>query len=233
MKKSTLRAIQGAILSLGAPLGWLLIRYLSSDQLFLEIETNLVLYSYMLFATMGVFVLFGRYAGHKEDYILNLSIIDALTGIYNLRFYMQRMQQEISLAHRNKRPLSLIYFDLDHFKSINDSYGHPFGDEVLTSISRTIEKDIRAHDIFARVGGEEFGILLPDCGLLDAKTNAERVRQSVEKIKFTTQIKNEVKVTISLGVVSLKDGENYKSFYQRADDMLYLAKEQGRNRVVG
>jgi diguanylate cyclase (GGDEF)-like protein len=231
MNKSRLRALQGALLSLGAPLGWLIIQCFSGFGIVAELSNNLALYSYMLLATMGVFILFGRYVGHKEDLILKLSFIDSLTGIYNLRFYLERMQQEISYSHRTKTPLSLIYFDLDHFKNINDSYGHPFGDEVLKRVCATIKNDIRAHDIFARIGGEEFSILLPNCPLSEAKINAERIRKSVEQYQFLNHEQEQVKVTISLGVAALREEEDYESFYKRADKHLYLAKNQGRNRV--
>jgi diguanylate cyclase (GGDEF)-like protein len=232
MNRSNLRACQGALLSLGAPLGWLLIQYITGVDVWLNIQTNILLYAYMLFTTMLVFICFGLYVGHKEDLIIKLSIIDSLTGIYNLRFYLERMQQEIAYSHRSKLPLSLIYFDLDHFKSINDSYGHPFGDIVLKKTAQSIKKHVRTNDVFARIGGEEFAILLPGSKLEDAKINAERIREIIQTLDFNAR-GTPVKVTISLGVACLKTGEDYQAFYQRADEQLYLAKTTGRNKVCG
>ncbi len=232
INKMTLRAIQGGVLALGAPLGWLLIQYFHVPDLMLEIENNYGLYSYLLFATEIVFIAFGFYVGSKEQMISDVAIRDGLTGIYNLRFYIERLNQEIAHAHRSNTPLSIVYFDLDHFKSVNDNYGHPAGDEVLRRVADEILSISRQQDIFARVGGEEFSLLLPDTSLNNAVTKAEQIRQLIEGLRIQTDKTTIINITISLGVVSLRKNENINDFYKRADKNLYLAKEQGRNRIV-
>ena len=137
------------------------------------------------------------------------------------------MQNEIQRAKRYKRPLSLIIFDIDHFKKINDTYGHKVGDEVLKALSKLIKKNIRKIDFAARWGGEEFVILAPETNVEGAKKLAEKLRQAVETYKFPTV----GKVTISLGVAQLEPDEKPEDFIVRADMALYKAKEGGRNRV--
>jgi diguanylate cyclase (GGDEF)-like protein len=227
------RAIQGCVLSIGAPLGWLIINLFSGKSIVQEITDNIGLYSYMLFATMFVFALFGIFVGRKEALIATFAIRDALTGIYNLRYYKERMNNEISAARRDGTPLSLIYFDLDHFKTVNDQYGHPAGDEVLRQVAKHISKISRAHDVFARVGGEEFTVLLPRCNLSDAMSDAERIRVIIENLSIPVSPELSINITISLGVVTLLGEESAEDFYQRADKKLYEAKQTGRNRVVG
>ena len=227
-----LRAVQGCVLSIGAPLGWLIINLVAGEPLVQEISNNLGLYCYMLFATMAVFVLFGIFVGRKEALISTFAIRDALTGIYNLRYYNERMSDEIAISKREETPLSLIYFDLDHFKSVNDRYGHPAGDEVLRQVVKTITKISRSHDIFSRVGGEEFSILLPRCNLSNAKSDAEKIRAVIEGLSIPITPELSIKITISIGVVTLLADESAQDFYQRADKNLYKAKETGRNRVV-
>ncbi len=233
MNKSVLRAIQGGVLALGAPLGWLLINLYSGASLVDEIKQNVGLYSYLLFVTVFVFIMFGIFVGRKEELISMYAVRDTLTGIYNLRYYSERLNNEISSAKRYHTPLSLIYFDLDHFKKVNDEFGHPAGDEVLRQVTKAITNISRVNDIFARVGGEEFVLLLPRSTLANALADAERIRQTIQALTIPINNKPDLKITISLGVVTLIEGETASDFYKRADQNLYLAKEQGRNRVVG
>ena len=232
MNKAILRGLQAAIFALGAPLGWLLIKFWSGADIVIELSDNWGLYAYMLFGTLLVFISFGSYVGRKEQFITELAIRDSLTGIYNLRYFIERVEQEISRAKRHTMPLSLIYFDLDFFKKINDRYGHPVGDKVLKQVADTIKEMIRAHDIFARVGGEEFAILLPRCSLDDAVQNAERIRKAVQSQQINIQNGSPVQVTISAGVTAWSNNEQVTQFYKRADEKLYLAKQHGRNQVV-
>lgn len=231
MNKTILRPTQGAIFAAGAPAGWLLIQYFKGADIWLELSSNWDLYAYMLFGTLVVFILFGSYVGRQEQKITDLASRDALTGIYNLRFFIERMRQEISRAKRHSIPLSIIYFDLDYFKKVNDQYGHPVGDIVLREISNQVKKITREHDIFARVGGEEFSILLPSCELSNAKIQAERIRTSIENLAIAIPDNGVLHSTVSIGVVSWISGESYNDFYKRADEKLYLAKQHGRNRV--
>jgi len=232
MNKAILRSLQAAIFAIGAPLGWLLIRYAGGTEILEELKNNWGLYSYMLFGTTLVFIIFGVHVGRQEQATRELSIRDPLTGIYNLRFYIERIGQEISRAKRYDTPLSMIYFDLDYFKKVNDQYGHPIGDKVLCKIAEQVKDSVRAHDVFARVGGEEFAILLPRSNVQDAAANAERIRQAIENLTINVNNTLAISVTVSAGVTQWQNDEAVAEFYKRADEKLYLAKQQGRNQVV-
>ncbi len=233
MNKIYLRALQGTVLSTGAPLGWLIINYCNGSGIYQELQQNPMLYSYMLFGTMAVFIGFGIHVGRYEQLITSLAFKDALTRIYNLRYFRERLKDEVANSHRYHHPLSLIYFDLDFFKKINDQYGHPAGDKVLRSIANTIKKTTRINDVFARVGGEEFAVLLPRCDLANARLNAERIRSSVEKLNVTYNRSQTINITVSAGVVCLTENETAKALYGRADKNLYSSKQAGRNQVTG
>ena len=233
MNKKLLRACQGGIIATGAPIGWLLIQFLGGANPIDELVEHAGLYAYMLFGTQAVFISFSLYMGKQEQLISDLAVRDPLTGIYNLRFIVDRMKVEISSSRRYKTPLSIIYFDIDHFKRVNDQYGHPAGDDVLRQLSSTINGSIRPEDFLARVGGEEFLLLLPRCDLDDAKNKAERIRATTEKLAVHTDAKSNIHVTISLGVATLQNDETLNEFYSRADQNLYKAKDAGRNKAVG
>ncbi|MEM7227485.1 MAG: diguanylate cyclase [Planctomycetota bacterium] len=157
--------------------------------------------------------------------------IDGLTGLWNRTFFDDRLTQEIATARRHKRPLSLIMCDIDHFKRINDEYGHPFGDQALQTIG-TLLDDGRASDVACRYGGEEFAIILPDTDLNDAALVAERLRE-----RFATMTwdgRDDLRITASFGVSQLNmttSAANSIVLIQAADDALYDAKNAGRNRV--
>lgn len=162
-----------------------------------------------------------------EKKLQELSEKDALTGIYNRRGFEKFLDMEFKLARRYKRPLSLIMFDVDNFKKINDTFGHDVGDEVLKRITEIVKKNIRSTDIFARWGGEEFMILLPETPLEKAKLVAEKLRRAIEKGDFGKV----GKVTASFGVTQLKDEDTPETFIKRVDQAMYLAKRKGKNRV--
>ncbi len=155
-----------------------------------------------------------------------LTITDPLTKVKNRRFYETTIKEEINRAKRHSVPLSAIMFDIDHFKEVNDKYGHDVGDEILISYSKLIASLIRKEDKLCRVGGEEFMIILPYLKLKNATELAEKLRKTVEQSKEVTPI------TISFGVVQYIQGETKEQLYKRLDDALYRAKEEGRNRVV-
>ncbi|EDP74082.1 GGDEF domain-containing protein [Hydrogenivirga sp. 128-5-R1-1] len=185
--------------------------------------TNITL-SFLLAVILG----FSVYIFLKDlEKFRYLSETDRLTGLYNKGKFNEVLQREIQRAKRYKRPLSLIIFDIDHFKKINDTYGHKVGDEVLKALAKLIKKNIRKTDFAARWGGEEFVILAPETNVEGAKKLAEKLRQAVETYKFPTV----GKVTISLGVAQLEPDEKPEDFIVRADMALYKAKEGGRNRV--
>ncbi len=159
--------------------------------------------------------------------IEQLSITDSLTKIYNRSKFESSLDYEIERARRYGNPLSLIIFDIDHFKSINDTYGHLIGDSVLTEIANLVKNNIRSTDIFARWGGEEFVILAPNINKEQAKMLAEKIRKLIAHHRF----KYVDHVTVSLGVTEFLPSDNKESFIKRADEALYLAKRKGRNRV--
>ncbi len=167
---------------------------------------------------------------HEEIY--RLMMTDALTHALNKRAFAEALPREVGRAQRYKRPLSLVLFDIDHFKKINDTYGHVAGDSVLRQLAGLVRPRIREHDVFARVGGEEFALLLPEVDSNGSRVVAEKVRGAVENARFL--IKNEsFTATISLGCATLEGtGVAPENLYDRADKALYAAKQGGRNRVV-
>ncbi len=172
-----------------------------------------------------------RQLSEKKRY--EMGVIDPVTGSYNKRYFIGRMKEEFSFAQRTKRELTIILFDIDHFKNLNDNYGHLAGDFVLQKLGALVARTIRTHDIFSRYGGEEFIILMRDTDIQNAVNLAERIRRAVEKNEFIYENKR-LPVTISSGVAALsadmkKDGELIAS----ADRFLYEAKGGGRNNVKG
>jgi diguanylate cyclase (GGDEF)-like protein len=169
-------------------------------------------------------------AYHEEIY--RMTIVDGLTQAYNKRYLIENLERELVRCGRNKRPVSLVMFDIDHFKQINDQHGHLTGDHVLKELARRVRTRVRRDEIFARYGGEEFAVLLPEASQENAVQFAEQVRQLVETATIPFE-GEEIKVTISLGVASVKDETPVEQFIKMADDRLYKAKRAGRNRVVG
>lgn len=170
-------------------------------------------------------------AYHEEIY--RLAIIDALTEIHNQRYLLEFLSRELGRSTRYRRPLSLIMFDIDHFKTVNDRYGHLCGDFVLRELSGCVTSTVRKEDLCARYGGEEFALVLPETDREGAAAVAEHVRRAVEAHPFhyDGQV---VGVTISLGV-SAVSGEEWvttSELIRQADERLYEAKRQGRNRVA-
>ena len=168
-----------------------------------------------------------------NDKLRKLASMDSLTGLYNHRYFQDFMDKELGRATRNKKPFSLIMLDLDHFKKINDEYGHPRGDIVLKSISALIEKKVRTSDLVARYGGEEFAIILPETDLKGTVIFAERLRKTIEQFEIQTDgIK--IKVTISVGVTTWLPGGSVKEkskIINAADKALYNSKNTGRNKI--
>lgn len=159
-----------------------------------------------------------------------LSLLDPLTGVFNRLGYNEGMNREFSRWRRYGGALSLVVLDLDHFKAINDQFGHAAGDKVLTSVATLIRKQIRSCDVFCRFGGEEFVLILPETSLAGAVTAAEKLRVSVATSQF--RFKDlPVPVAISIGVAEFREATSVEEVFERADKALYLAKNSGRNRV--
>jgi len=166
---------------------------------------------------------------HKR--IEELSIIDELTKFYNRRYLMLKLKEEIERNYRYKSPVSLIMLDIDHFKKINDTYGHDVGDVILKSVSNLIRENLRKTDIPCRYGGEEFIVILPLTILKYAYNIGERIRIELENKEITNSNGLKIKATISIGIAELKENENIDNLLKRVDDALYSAKNKGRNRT--
>ena len=164
--------------------------------------------------------------------LLEISSVDFLTNIPNRRYFFEVGNKSFHLAKREKHPLSIIYIDIDHFKSINDNYGHNIGDEILKLVSSKMNKLIRKSDILARTGGEEFTILLNNTDKENAFILAEKLRTTIENSCYRDK-EFEIQVTISLGISELQnDDEELDSIISRADKALYRAKNESRNKTV-
>ena len=153
---------------------------------------------------------------------------DKLTGLSNRRYFMEYFEKMIANAKRHSLPLSLVMCDLDHFKKINDNYGHGAGDKVLAALGKLLLAETRQEDLASRIGGEEFTIILNGTPLAEGKTYADRVRKKVSRLEIEEIDK---KITISMGITELKAEDDAESFLKRADKALYKAKNNGRNRL--
>ncbi len=158
----------------------------------------------------------------------HLTLTDSLTQVGNRRFFTKVLQEELDKSQRYKRPLSLIIFDIDHFKNVNDTLGHHAGDSVLEELSSLVNAQLRSSDYLARWGGEEFTIVLPESDLDQGVITAEKLRKIIETYPFTIK----QRVTCSFGVIQCSDDETVDSALGRVDSKLYEAKERGRNQVV-
>lgn len=159
----------------------------------------------------------------------NQALRDSLTGLPNRNAYNERLEAELARWKRYRSPLSLIVWDIDHFKSINDSYGHKAGDKVLLLIAKQLSDHSRATDFISRFGGEEFTMLLPNTDSQSALTVANQLRQTIEKTGFNASGAS-VAITISCGITEFIPSDTDETAFERADQALYQAKEQGRNR---
>lgn len=164
----------------------------------------------------------------KNEELNELAITDELTGLYNRHYIDRIIENEMSRSDRYDEPLSMILLDLDFFKRVNDTWGHPIGDEVLKHTAEITKKNIRKSDIIARIGGEEFAIFLPHCTIAGALVVAEKIRRLLE----STEHPSAGVVTASFGAAEKRKNESFYNWYKRVDEALYRAKEGGRNRVV-
>jgi len=162
------------------------------------------------------------------------TLTDPLTGLGNRKFFDRAIAGAVTQASANHEPLSLLMCDIDHFKSFNDNYGHLTGDQVLRLVALALKQTIKGQDIAARYGGEEFAVVLPATALRPALTVADHIRRAVMSRELKKKSTGETlgRVTISVGVSMLHPGDDVNSLIERADDCLYTAKRNGRNRVV-
>lgn len=215
------------------------------------------MYFILLTGTLLWCTLFGYYIGRLRDKIErrndelrdalalveNLAVHDDLTGVYNRRFLMEMLGREQQRALRHNARFSLVMLDLDDFKNVNDTYGHPAGDEVLRAFVNRLQEHVRGVDVvgrsraendgsaIGRFGGEEFMLVLPDSGVAGARQVAERIRAAVAAKPVGTR-EGPVTVTVSIGVAEYQAGESVRDLLERVDRALYAAKHGGRNRVA-
>jgi len=171
---------------------------------------------------------------HSLEAIRAESLTDPLTGLGNRKYFDRSIGVAVQAALGSAEPLSLLMFDIDHFKSFNDSYGHLTGDQVLRLVAMSLKQTIKGQDVTARYGGEEFAVVLPNTALRQALTVADHIRRAVMAKELKKKSTGEIlgRVTISVGVSMLKPGDDTDSLIERADACLYAAKRNGRNRVI-
>ena len=167
-----------------------------------------------------------------HEALYNGAIRDALTQVFNKRYLNQRLGEEIAFAHRHQSKLSMLVLDLDHFKAVNDTYGHNAGDAVLQVVADCLLEQVRTEDVVARFGGEEFVVLLRDIPSAQALILAERLRAAIERLTVVVD-DAQIQVSASIGLATLHGVEdNAEGLFQRADQAMYRAKETGRNCVT-
>lgn len=177
------------------------------------------------------------YGGNVEalyyEEIYQMTIIDGLTQVNNKRYFLEFLEREMSRCRRYERDLSLLMFDIDHFKRVNDTYGHLAGDAVLRELGALFKTRVRREECFARYGGEEFALVLPESGLKAARQCGERFCALVAEHEFIFE-ETVIPTTISIGVAAMQpDTVDTAQFIKLADEQLYRAKREGRNRVCG
>ena len=170
-------------------------------------------------------------AAYYEE-IYRMTIIDGLTQAYNKRYFLENLEREIARCSRHERYLSLVMFDIDHFKAINDNHGHLTGDFVLKELARRVRTRVRKEEVFARYGGEEFTVTLPEATRENALEFADQLRRLVQRETFDFE-GDKLAVTISAGVATIKKEIDALAFVKLADENLYRAKRAGRNKVIG
>jgi two-component system cell cycle response regulator len=177
-----------------------------------------------------------RYTERLRDNVqmsIEMAITDALTGLYNRRYMETHVGTLVEQANARSKPLTVLVLDIDYFKSINDSWGHDAGDDVLREFAVRIRKSIRGIDLACRYGGEEFVVIMPETDMAVATMVAERLRRRIASEPFPIQQgTRNIEVTISIGLAALARGEDAAAVVKRADQALYRAKRDGRNRVV-
>lgn len=168
-----------------------------------------------------------------RDVLRHQSIVDPLTGLYNRRYMDETLKRELALAKRNEKPLTLIVLDIDHFKKVNDTYGHEAGDTVLIALAEVLKKEVRESDLACRFGGEELVLILPDCSAEVAMKRAESVRLSISRLDIHYKGQRITQVTASFGIAVFPEhGATPEHLFQEADQALYTAKHNGRNMVM-
>lgn len=183
-----------------------------------------------IFAISSIVWQYFRIITGQQAELTALASTDLLTGLHNRRMMMDLAEREVARSQRHALPLSVLMCDLDHFKSINDEYGHEAGDAALAGFAGLLKTTVRESEAMCRWGGEEFLVLLPNTDLAGAAVVAERIRSAIERTPFEAG-ENPSQLTITIGAANLRQGETFQQLIKRADDALYAGKRAGRNQV--
>ncbi len=207
-----------------------------TDFAFQAISSNVM----MVCIAIGILakIIFNMY--QKENHVVNESIkkvaeqstVDPLTAVYNRRYMYSYLSEQVQVAKRTKKPLSIAMFDIDKFKNLNDTYGHLLGDDVLKAISNMIKMSCHGNEIVARYGGEEFLLILPGLNNEEAFERADNIRNCIAQSHLSPDLPADKPVTISGGIATFEPGLTEEAMVQIADENLYIAKEAGRNRIT-
>lgn len=185
-----------------------------------------------LISCLGLSELRRRCHEREIQRLREFATTDPLTGAGNRRSFDQELSRKITQFQRYNTPCSLLIIDADHFKSVNDTWGHDTGDIVLKSLVRAMESTLRDIDLLFRIGGEEFGALLPETGATNAIIAAERIRRAVNDLEIPIPVsKTKIRISVSIGGADIQFVDCAERWFKRADVALYVAKERGRNRV--
>lgn len=196
----------------------------SAEEKITRYKVSFLIFFFNIGLSLLIIFLIKKYVKDSLEFMVNY---DSLTQAYNRRFFTDFMHKELIRSERYNRAFSLIMFDIDFFKKVNDQYGHDTGDKLLKELSERVKQSIRKSDFFARIGGEEFAVIAPETNLEEAMHLAEKIRSQIQGDTFADKLK----VTISLGVAQYKDKDDENTIYKRADEALYRAKGNGRNRT--
>lgn len=227
------RTVQTVLLAIVADIAFVSVEVAAGLNPLVEFSQHPWLYFYIFLGTIFVFGVFGSIIGRREDVLEKMAFSDPLTGLFNSRHLWARINDEFALAVRHRTPMSLVLFDLDNLKKVNDHHGHPVGDHFLQLVGLTIQSMMREGEIAARVGGEEFALLLPHASAGEATIVAERICIAIGQKRIMVN-GNELGVTVSAGVACTLDheGQSAEAVYRLADQALLQAKREGRNRVI-
>jgi len=248
----------GLVGAIAAPIGWLVLQIpsrglWSAAEVVQQIQSNGLLYAYMAVGTGAVIGVAGYFLGRAFDEVIRerqeaqvqankmeglnlrleaMSVTDDLTGMYTRRYFFDRCEEYLRAARRHGLPLSLMMIDIDHFKRVNDDFGHQIGDKVLREVASLVHGALRASDICARYGGEEFVILLPYTEEGEALTLAHRLLETVACHLFPVREDvGQITISVGLSCLDMDHPVGVEALISRADGALYRAKREGRNRV--